>query len=61
MFKFRVTIKMPGETDYTPYVGTYSIQQDGKTGGDIQISDGIVQIKANQLAVMKDIPVGSEY
>lgn len=61
VFKFRVTIKMPGETDYTPYVGTYSIQQDGKTGGDIQISDGIVQIKANQLAVMKDIPVGSEY
>ncbi len=60
-FKFLVTIKMPGETDYTPYVGTYSIQQDGKTGGDIQISDGIVQIKANQLAVMKDIPVGSEY
>jgi uncharacterized repeat protein (TIGR01451 family) len=61
VFKFLVTIKMPGETDYTPYVGTYSIQQDGKTGGDIQISDGIVQIKANQLAVMKDIPVGSEY
>ena len=60
-FKFLVIIKMPGETDYTPYVGTYSIQQDGKTGGDIQISDGIVQIKANQLAVMKDIPVGSEY
>ena len=61
VFKFLVTIKMPGETDYTPYVGTYSIQKDGKTGGDIQISDGIVQIKANQLAVMKDIPVGSEY
>ena len=61
VFRFLVTIKMPGETDYAPYVGTYSIQQDGKTGGDIQISDGIVQIKANQLAVMKDIPVGSEY
>lgn len=61
VFKFLVTIKMPGETDYTPYVGTYSIQQAGKTGGDIQISDGIVQIKANQLAVMKDIPVGSKY
>lgn len=61
VFKFLVTIKMPGETDYAPYVGTYSIQQDGKIGGDIQISDGIVQIKANQLALMKDIPVGSEY
>lgn len=61
VFKFLVTIKMPGETDYAPYAGSYSIQQDGKTGGDIQISDGIVQIKANQLAVMKDIPVGSEY
>lgn len=61
VFKFLVTIKMPGETDYAPYVGTYSIQQDGKAGGDIQISDGIVQIKANQLAVLKDVAVGSEY
>lgn len=61
VFKFLVTIKIPGETDYAPYAGSYSIQQDGKTGGDIQISDGIVQINANQLAVLKDLPVGSEY
>lgn len=61
VFEFLVSLKMTGDTAYVPYAGTYSIQQNGKTGDSIQISDGKVRIKAGQLAVLKDIPLGSEY
>ena len=61
VFEFFVSLKMTGDTAYVPYAGAYSIQQNGKTGDSIQISDGKVRIKAGQLAVLKDIPLGSEY
>lgn len=52
---------MTGDTVYVPYAGAYSIQQNGKIGDSIQISDGKVRLKAGQLAVLKDIPLGTEY
>ena len=61
IFEFLVSLKMTGDTVYVPYAGAYSIQQNGKIGDSIQISDGKVRLKAGQLAVLKDIPLGTEY
>ena len=61
VFEFLVSLKMAGDTAYVPYAGAYSIQQNGKIGDSIQISDGKVRLKAGQLAVLKDIPLGTEY
>lgn len=61
VFEFLVSLKMTGDTAYVPYAGAYSIQQNGKTGDSIQISDGKVRLKAGELAVLKDIPLGTEY
>lgn len=61
VFEFLVSLKMTGDTAYVPYAGAYSIQQNGKIGDSIQISDGKVRLKAGQLAVLKDIPLGTEY
>ena len=61
IFEFLLSLKMTGDTVYVPYAGAYSIQQNGKIGDSIQISDGKVRLKAGQLAVLKDIPLGTEY
>lgn len=62
VFRIKAMVKLPGSDEFTPYNGSYYIiDSSGGIGENLYPEDGVMQLKADQSIVMKDIPVGSEY
>lgn len=61
VFYFDVKVKLPGEQEYVPYSGSYAVIAGSTTEADKIINDGVIQLKRGQSAVIRDIPVGTEY
>lgn len=61
VFYFDVKVKLPGEQEFVPYSGSYAVIAGSTTEADKIINDGVIQLKGGQSAVIRDIPVGTEY
>lgn len=61
VFRIKAMVKLPGSDEFTPYNGSYYVIDSSGIGENLYPENGVMQLKADQSIVMKDIPVGSEY
>ena len=61
VFEIKAMVKLPGSNEFTPYDGSYYVIDSNVIGENLYPENGVMQLKAGQSIVMKDLPVGSEY
>lgn len=61
VFRIKAMVKLPGSDEFTPYDGSYYVIDSNVIGENLYPENGVMQLKAGQSIVMKDLPVGSEY